>query len=180
MDQLPILGREEFLFVRRTGHKIENLLQGTVPFAGAGTVQAQVNLERVQVGMSFHQKRFADQFEAGTRRIQVHRHRRNEPVFDFFDELLFLFVLLDGGKALKIGVRLELGRDGSIGPEKEHGDFFETFLAASGHDPGPPLVGGEVLASQVDALKIIFEQEPGALGISTLGKGAQDVRALLH
>jgi len=72
--------------------------------------------------------------------------RREKPLFQLSDDLLFLRRLLDLGKAIEVRVCRELGRHGALGAKEKECEFLKTRLSLSGEDAGPPIGAGEILA----------------------------------
>jgi hypothetical protein len=70
--------------------------------------------------------------------------------------------MLDFGKALQIGVGLQLGGQGTVGAQKKNGRFFQPLFALGRDDFGPPIVAGEILAGEGELFEIILQARCGS------------------
>ena len=105
LDEFPIVGRKQFLFVRGAGGQFDQVLQRAELLAGARAHQMKLNREaktRRVIGIGL---RLANDAKGGARRIEMDWFGREKPVFEFADELLFQLGFLDLREAVEVGVR---------------------------------------------------------------------------
>jgi len=173
-DQLPVLGREEFLFLGGSEGEFDDFLEGAVLFSGAAADHVEREHQAALAVGGIATAGFAKDPEAGAWGVEMIGGRGEEPTFEVGDKLLITFGLLLEGETFKVGVPDEFGGQGAIGAEEEVSGFFEAALALGAHEFGPPVIAGEIASRQRQFLKIVLEQEPGALGIPAGGELAED------
>ena len=71
---------------------------------------------------------------------------REQPGLDILHQLLLAFSLLDFGEPVKIGVRQQFRRQGTIGAQEQDGSFLEAGRTPGCHQARPPIMAGKILA----------------------------------
>ena len=171
---------KQLLFVRGAGGQVHHLAErlDLVPRALAEDVKR--DRQAMQRGVFRHRAGLAGDAQAGARGIQRRGRAGKKPVFQALHQMLFLFRLLDFREARRVGVREQLGREGAAGAEEQNGGFLKALLAPGGKDARPPVMAGKILARKGELLKIILQQEPGALGVVAVGKNVEDFGPFGH
>src|SRR4051794_14366019 len=96
------------------------------------------------------------------------------------DDLLLLRGLFDLGKAVEACIRRKLGRHRALCTKKKECQLFKARLTLGGKDARPPIGIGEILAGESMFLEIIFEEQPGALGIGAGGEAVEEFFAFVY
>ena len=146
LDELPVLMREEFLLVSRARGQFDDFGQTPALFAGSRTGQHEFDSQSAQIRLGVQGTHVALDAQPGAGRVQVHRRRRQQPVFQLLDQFLFLLGLLELFKPLEVGVRRQFGWERAPGAHEQQCRLFQPRLALRGHQPWPPVVAGEILA----------------------------------
>ena len=176
LDEFPIAEGKQFLFVRGAGGQVHHFAQrfDLLPRALAEDVKG--DRQAMQGGVFRHRPGLAGHAQAGARGIQMGGRAGEKPVFQALHQVLFLFRLLDFGKSGRVGVRKQLGGERTAGAQKQDGRFFQALFAPGREHARPPIVAGEILARQGKLLKIILQQQPGALRVVAVGEDVEDFR----
>ena len=177
LDELPVGGRKQFLLVRGADDEVNQLPQRARLFAGARAQQKKLHGQAVTRRLLVVRLHAADDAQRGARGVEQRQGGRREPVFEFLDEVLFLLGFLGLGKTVGAGMRLQFGRHGTFGAEKQKREFLQPRLALGIQQPRPPVRVGKIAARERQFFKIILEQQPRALRIRARRKTVQDVLA---
>jgi len=178
LDEFPVRGLEQFLFMRRARRQFDDFRQGLVLFTRARTEQKKLDAQPAPRRMFVVRLRAAKDPQRRARGIQMHGRRGKEPALQLLDELLLLLRLLDLGEVVEIGVRQKLGRQGAVDAQKQEGELFQARLALFRQQTRPPILAGKVLPGEREFFKIILQQEPRALGVRADRELGEDFRAL--
>ena len=110
LDELPIAGREQLLFVPRASRQLDDLAQGLDLLTGARAVQVKLHGQTMAPRVFLVGLRLADRPQKGARPIEVRRLGGEEPRLQLPDMLLFPSRLLHLGEPVEVGVGAQLGR----------------------------------------------------------------------
>ena len=180
LDELPVFRREKFLFVGGARGQLDDLAHAPALLAGPRAEQRQFDSESAQTGLIVHRVQVALYAQSGAGRVKVHRRRGQEPAFQLFDQSLFLLGLLDLGESFEVGVGVQLDRKRTLGAHEQQSGLLQPRRALGGHQPRPPVFAREVLSRERQALEIVFQEKPRALGVGAVGKGLQEFGAFGH
>ena len=178
LDEFPILRREQFLLMRGADHEVHKIVQRPGFFTRARAQQEELQGQLIARRLGGVRLRRADHAQGGAGRIEVQRGGRREPMFQFLDELRFLFGFLRAGETVQAGVRLQFRGHGSFGAQKQKGQFFQPRFALGGEHFGPPIGRGKIAARERKFFKIILQRQPRPLRIRAGRKSAQNLLAL--
>ena len=143
LDELPVPGREQFLFVGGADHEVHEVVQRARLFARARAEQQKLHGEAETRRLLLIRLRLADHAQRGARRVQVQRRGRRQPVFQFPHQPQFLLGLLGAGKTVRAGVRLQFRRHGALGAQKQKRQFLQARLAGAASIFGHQSVAGK-------------------------------------
>jgi len=145
LNECPIRRRKQFLLMGRPRHQVDHVCQRADLFASARPKKMKLHSEAVAGGILVIGQDLAQDAQCGAWCVQQRLRGREEPVFQGLHELLLMFGFFHLGKAVEIGMRLQLVRDGATSSKKQEGDLLQAAVAARGQHPGPPVGGGKIL-----------------------------------
>ena len=179
LDEFPVGRRKQLLLMGGADDEVNHFAERARLLAGARARQKELHGQAITRRLLLVRLQAADDAQDGARRVEQRHGGRRQPVFQFLHELLFLFGLLGLGKTVEAGVRLQFGRHGALGPQKQKGEFFQARLALGIQQTRPPVRVGKILARKREFFEIILQQQPRTLRIRAGGEAAQDVLALV-
>ena len=179
LDEFPVGGGKQFLLVRGADDEVNQLAQRAGLFPGARAQQKKLHGETVARRLGFVRLHAADDAERGARGVEQRQRGWRQPVFEFLDEALLLFVLLGPGKTVGAGMHLQFRRHGTFGAQKQKCQLLQPRPALGVQQPRPPVRVGKILPGQRKSFEIILEQQPRTLGIGTGRETFQNVLALV-
>lgn len=173
LDEFPIGGRKQFLFVRGADNQVHHLAERARLFAGARARQQKPHRQPVMQRFVFAGLHATNDPERGARRVQQRHRGRSKPLFQFPHQFRLLLGLLGLGKTVGTRVGRKLRRHGTLRAQEKKGQLFKPRLAGHLQQARPPVRIGKILPRQQQFFEIILEQEPRALRIRTVGKTPQ-------
>ena len=93
---------------------------------------------------------------------------------------LVCWLLLDLSESIRIGVGDQFRRERAPGSQKENGQFLDPVFALGVQQARPPFLARKIFSRQREFLEIIFQQQPGPLGIQASREHPQQILALSH
>ena len=129
LNEFPICGRKQLLFMGSPGHQVEQLCQGLKLFSRARARQVKLDAKPEPPWLVFLRHCLANHSQSGARRIQMRGRGRGQPVLQVFNELPFLCRLLDLRKTGEIGIGRQFRRQGALGPQEKKSQFLQPGLA---------------------------------------------------
>ena len=105
LDEFPIVRRKKLLLMRGARGQFDHVLQRPKLLTSARTHQVKLHSEPETRGGIFSIRlRLANDAQRGARRIEVHRFRREQPMFQFANQLLFLLGFFHLRESVQIGM----------------------------------------------------------------------------
>ena len=178
LNEFPIAGRKEFLFVRRARRQLDDLSQLLHLLARARAQQVQLDSHAVARRLFLIGLWPANRPQERARRIEVRGFGREEPRLQLADKLLLLRGVLHLGEPVEVGVSAQLRRQRPLRPQKKERHLLQPPPALRRQQPRPPIRAWKILARERELLEVVLQQQPRPLGIRASGEAPQQLLPL--